>query len=172
MRLCTHTHAFSRSDSVTDIVSSILGPILGGGVTTPSLPSTIPSTIPSTFPPSTPSSVPSTSTTPSKTTTSGPTGLVFSYAPAADVTVDISTCPDSSIDTFLFLIEGGPSPSNMSAQKLAAYNDDAGPRVTCSTIPDVTLKGGKTYFIVVSQNNAYITTKQGAQPVVLTVTPK
>lgn len=192
-RLLQSGTAAGSNDALTDIVTSLLGPILGvgtlptTGTTVPTTGTTVPTTVPktanttvpnTTFPSTNitttfPTTVPTTSvTTPSKSTPRGPTGLVFAYTPTNDVTVDISTCPDSSIDTFLFLIDAGISAINTSSQKLIAYNDDAGPRVTCSTISDSTLKAGKTYYIVVSQNNAYITTKQGAEPVMLTINPK
>ncbi|MBL7033736.1 MAG: T9SS type A sorting domain-containing protein [Candidatus Delongbacteria bacterium] len=69
--------------------------------------------------------------------------VVYSFAPGADMVVDITLCNGSDYDTKLFVYENSATPGAP-----YACNDDSCPGYV-SELPDLFLTGGNTYFIVV-----------------------
>jgi hypothetical protein len=67
--------------------------------------------------------------------------VVYSYAPANDLTVDITLCTNSQYDTKLYVYEN-------TVGNLVACNDDLCPGYV-SELSGVDLTGGNTYYIVI-----------------------
>ncbi len=75
--------------------------------------------------------------------------IVYSYTPAADVTVTISLCGDSGYDTKVYIYENGEDHGNPIACNDDACTTASVPEPIVSELTGVALATGNTYYIVV-----------------------